>query len=42
MVETEQEAVSEWTFEGSFEEENKKVEADGTPPVIHQGTYDGT
>ena len=41
-VETEREAVSEWTSEGGFERENSQVEADGTPPVIHRGTYDGT
>ena len=41
-VETEREAVGEWTSEGGFERVNGQVEADGTPPVIHRGTYDGT
>ena len=41
-VETERETVGEWTSEGGFERENDQVEADGTPPVIHRGTYDGT
>ena len=38
------EAVSEWASEGSFErrEQGLPVGADGTPPVIHRGTYDGT
>ena len=40
----EREAVSEWASEGSFErrEQGLPVGADGTPPVIHRGTYDGT
>ena len=41
-VETEREAVGEWTSEGGFERADGQVEADGTPPVIHRGTYDGT
>ncbi len=35
----EREAVSEWTSEGSLE---PIVGADGFPPVIHRGAYDGT
>ena len=42
MVETERLTVSEWTSEGGFERADGQVEADGTPPVIHRGTYDGT
>lgn len=42
MVETGCEAVGEWTSEGGFEQPIVSVEADGTPPVIHRGTYDGT
>jgi hypothetical protein len=40
----EREAVSEWASEGSFERRRQElpVGADGTPPVIHRGTYDGT
>ena len=41
-VETEREAVGEWTSEGGFERADGQVEVDGTPPVIHRGTYDGT
>ena len=41
MVETERLTVSEWTSEGSLDE-SASVGADGTPPVIHRGTYDGT
>ena len=41
MVETERLTVSEWTSEGSLER-LFSVGADGTPPVIHRGTYDGT
>ena len=39
-VETEREAVGEWTSEGGFERVNSQVEADGTPPVIHRGTQE--
>ncbi len=43
MVETERLTVSEWTSEGSLERLwIVSVGADGTPPVIHRGTYDGT
>lgn len=44
MVGWEREAVGEWASEGSFErrEQGLPVGADGTPPVIHRGTYDGT
>ena len=42
MVEMGREAVGEWALEGSFERIFIPVGADGTPPVIHRGTYDGT
>ena len=42
MVETERLTVSEWTSEGGLERVDCQVGADGTPPVIHRGTYDGT